>query len=516
MKRKILFLFLFALIFSLLSCFDLTSTSTVLSSTDTMTDATTSTTVNSVTDSTTISTIISDTTVNTAEDVEPFVPTNYSLLQDELDYVGIPSIGSPKVLVFAVDFSDYPSTSQSITTSDIDLAFNGTSEQLTYESVNSYYSISSYGNLNLTADVYGYYRADYPSSYYADEYDKYWATDEFGNWLYPEDEVTPADSDLIYEVLTYYDSQIDYSDYDYNNDGYIDGVYIIYTHPVSYYSGQDLWWAYMDFDAYTDLNDYYGYEVGDPYYEPKDVTLDGVKPNCFVWAGTEFFEEGIDNINARTVIHETGHMLGLEDYYDYYDGDAYNSGGLGGADMMDSAMGDHNAFSKLLLGWIQPIVIEGSATVDLSAFEDSGNVLLITDHWNGTIFDEYILVSFYTPTGLNEEDQYYLFSNYGVEIFHVSAAIDNGYNEYSYYYSIFNNNNTDSVHKLIKIIEADMSGEIDSRGVAENSDLFDVGDVFNQTVYPNYKWYNNQLIDFTIAVTARTTTQVRIRIEFDS
>ena len=79
----------------------------------------------------------------------------------------------------------------------------------------------------------------------------------------------------------------------------------------------------MDFDAYTDLNGYYGYEVGDPYYEPKDVTLDGVKPNCFVWAGTEFFEEGIDNINARTVIHETGHMLGLEDYYDYYDGDAF-------------------------------------------------------------------------------------------------------------------------------------------------------------------------------------------------
>jgi len=405
------------------------------------------------------------------------------LLQDELDVVGIPSLGTPKVLVFAVDFSDYPASTSGVTLSDINTVFNGTSSELDYESLKSYYQISSYGKLDITADVFGFYRASHTAAYYESEYEKLWAVDPVtGEWLYGDDEVTYPESDLIFEILQYYDGQIDYSDYDYNNDGCIDGIYIVYTHPVSYSSGSDIWWAYQDVYAYD----------GDLF--------DGVEPWYFVWSGTDFMLEGDDNLNARTVIHETGHMLGLDDYYDYYDGDSANSGGLGGADMMDYTVGDHNPFSKMLLGWITPWVVESSMTVDLQPFVDSGEFLLIIDEWNNSIFDEYFLVSFYTPTSLNEADQSYLFTLPGVLIYHISAQIGNGYDDNSYYYSIFNYNNTDTSHKLIKIIEADMNGRIDTEAWAENGDLFQEGDIFGSNVYPTYRWYNNTSLGFDIEI----------------
>lgn len=444
-------------------------------------------------------TTTSTTTVNTypAVDGEPFIPSGYSLLQDELDVVGIPSMGDVKVLVFAVDFSDYPSSSSSTSLDDIEKAFNGDRSELTYESLQSYYDASSYGQLHISADVYGYYRASHPSTYYEDEYDKLWATDQWGNWLYNDDEVTYPDSDIIFDILNYYDNQIDYSDYDANGDGYIDGIYIVYTHPVSFYSGSDLWWAYTDSYIYE----------GDVF--------DSVEPYYFVWSGTGFFEEGQDNINARTIIHETGHMMGLEDYYDYYEEDIYNnSGGLGGADMMDFAVGDHDAFSKLLLGWIQPIVVQSSLTIDITPFLEEGEVVLITPQWNGTIFDEYLLISYFTPNGLNDDDPDYLFSTSGIVIYHISAKIGSGYDENSYYYSIFNYNNTDTIHKLIKIIEADMNGHIDSYTSAENTDLFQEGDILGSNVYPQYRWYSGASLGFTVDIVSITNEQAEIKIDF--
>lgn len=193
--------------------------------------------------------------------------------------------------------------------------------------------------------------------------------------------------------------------------------------------------------------------------------------------------------------------MGLEDYYDYDTNDANNnSGGLGGADMMDSNTGDHGPFSKILLGWITPLVIEEPMTVDLSSYEDTGEVLLLTSHWNGTIFDEYLLIIFYTPTGLYEADTYNYFSSSGVLIYHVSAAIDNGYDVNSAYYSIFNNNNTDSENKLIDIIEADMNNYIDLRSQLQYSDLFMPGNALGGNVYGNYQWYTGVYLQFIVDI----------------
>ena len=46
------------------------------------------------------------------------------------------------------------------------------------------------------------------------------------------------------------------------------------------------------------------------------------------------------------------------DYYDYEEG-LRPDGGLGGADMMDYTVGDHNSFTKIILDWTTPLVVSG-------------------------------------------------------------------------------------------------------------------------------------------------------------
>jgi M6 family metalloprotease-like protein len=460
--KKLLLLGMMLCLGLLAGC-DILTQSTLKTTPGIVSTATTPTTVATTgTTTTTGPATTASTGTTTVGTYEPFVLSGFDTIQDELDVIGIPATGDVKILVFAVDFSDYPAAASGVDLADIETAFNGLASETDYESVNSYYLESSRGALDLTADVYGFYRAQKPSSYYEDQY---------------ENATSCPDSDLIYELLTEYDDVIDYNDYDANHDGYLDGVYVVYTAPVSYDYGLDLWWAYQDIYIYE----------GDVFDETGPGT--GAEPYYFVWAGTDFLLEGRDGLDARTWIHETGHMLGLEDYYDLDDYVNSNAGGLGGADMMDNNVGDHNPFSKLSLGWIDPIIIEGSCTVDLEAYVATGKTLLVIDEWNGTIFDEYFLIIFYTPEGLYEEDANKVFSNTGVLIYHIDARIDAGYNENWAYYSIYNCNNTDTAHKLVKIIEADEDGDIDKYWNAEDSDLFQTGDSLGGNVYPDYGWY---------------------------
>ncbi|MDY0011044.1 MAG: hypothetical protein RBR96_04845, partial [Candidatus Izemoplasmatales bacterium] len=241
----------------------LTTATTTVPTTYTTTSTTSSTTSATITTAST--TTMATTTEITTNTNEPIIPVGYNLLQDELESVGIPATGDVKVLVFVVDFVDSQITDTTKVMNDVDLAFNGNSEDIDFESLHSYYGLSSYGKLNLTADIFGVYRASNNSSYYEQLNENFYATDPYtGEYLY--NDAPHPDSDLIYELLEFYDNQIDYSDYDQNQDGFIDGVYVLYNHDISYESGSDLWWAYQ-------------------YYYWYEDSFDGVSPNYYVWSG---------------------------------------------------------------------------------------------------------------------------------------------------------------------------------------------------------------------------------------
>lgn len=413
--------------------------------------------------------------------------------------VGIPSLGTTHALIIPVDFTDYRFSQTDL--EKLDLAFFGTSEQTGWESVKSYYEKSSFGKFTFQGTILDTFHTNRQASYYSQLYKRGF----------------DADYEIVKAALEYYDAEIDYSLYDQNNDNYIDALYFIYAAPVYFddvplsTNNVDLWWAYV-YQYFTDDYEYY----------------DGVEANYYLWAGLDFIDEpliddGFDSqyitANAATYIHETGHMLGLEDYYDYDDQIGLD-GGLGGADMMDFTVGDHNPFSKMILGWVNPLVVtEQSITVTLKPFSTSGEVILIANKWNDTYYDEYLLIDFYTPTHLNEAHADYngLFSDYGVRIFHVDAIVSqeegSSQNEDGYY-SVFSYNNSDTNRKLIKLIEADGNYSIESTAVASNTDLYIAGDIFGKTSYPSYRWYDGDFISFTIEILSITQEEAIITITY--
>ncbi|MCK7485831.1 MAG: hypothetical protein MZU97_10010 [Bacillus subtilis] len=185
----------------------------------------------------------------------PLIPSGYSLLQDELGVVGMPATGNVKVLVFAVDFPDYPAATRGVTIADIQQAFNGSSSSMAFESLQSYYDKSSYGKLHISADVYGYYRAPQNSDYYADLYET----------EYP-------DSDLIYDLLEYLRRSRSITPTTTPTTTASSTAFTSSTRRRSATTREsDLWWAYMDSYIYE----------GDIF--------DGVEPYYFVWHGTDFF-----------------------------------------------------------------------------------------------------------------------------------------------------------------------------------------------------------------------------------
>ncbi len=393
---------------------------------------------------------------------------------------GMPSTGNSKALIIPVAFTDY--LAEPTIKKDLETTFFGTSEETGWESLSSYYAKASYGKLQITGEVLDVFNTGKSSTYYENLYKK----------------GQDADYEIIKAALDHYDSQINYADYDSDQDGYIDALYIIYTCPVNYSSDDSLWWAYT-----------YEYMTEDPEY------YDGVEADYYFFAGYDFMFEtpacGKElKYNAETFIHETGHILGLDDYYDYDDTVGPN-GGLGGGDMMDYNVGDHNPFSKMILGWVTPYVVTNeTGTVNLSSFGSSGDCILICKNWNGTYFDEYYVIDYYTPDGLNDFEAGFsgLFSTSGIRIYHVDATLTS--KEVYSIWEIYQSNNSDTSHKLISLVQASGSNSIEENNdYSSNSDLFKEG-----TSFTNAKWYNNTACNFTLTFNKVENNQAVVTITF--
>lgn len=377
---------------------------------------------------------------------------------------GLPSVGSPKVLVIPVAFTDYKADASMKST--LEKAFFGTSEDTGWESLNSYYKKSSYGKLDIGGMVTDVYNTGKSSSYYENQY-----TGE-----------NSPEYEIIEGALEHFDSQINYADYDTDNDGYIDGIYLVYTAPVDF-DNANFWWAFT-YEYYTETPTYY----------------DNKEADFYMFLGYEFFSETPANgasltINCETIIHETGHLLGIDDYYDYDDSKGVD-GGIGGGDMMDANVGDHNAFTKLLLGWVDPYVVTGNCSLTLSSFGASGDCVMICKN-KADPFSEYYIIDYYTPDGLNAMEKGYsgLFSVAGIRVYHVAATMKSDSSQIYGIWEIYANNNSDTTNKLISLVEADGNNDIAKGNVSSNSDLFAVGKTIS-----GLKWYDGTAVKATVKI----------------
>ena len=200
----------------------------------------------------------------------------------------------------------------------------------------------------------------------------------------------------------------------------------------------------------------------------------------------------------------------FDDYYDY-DDTTGPDGGLGGSDMMDYNIGDHNAYSKAILGWINPYVVDGyDITLEIGKANATGDAIIVTNKWNDTYFDEYLLIEYYTPDGLNALEAGYSgqFTIPGIKIYHVSAALNDPTEVYDQW-TVTKDNNSDTKYKLIGYIEADGNNDISSyNDYSDNADLFTAG-----TSYTLTSWYYGGSTNIKISIISLGET-AKISIEF--
>ena len=405
----------------------------------------------------------------------------------------LPSVGNINVLVIPVNLDSSKKTNQLL--SDIKTAFTGTSTATGWESVKTYYEKSSYGKLNFNFDVLNeWFTPSKNASYYNSYYDN--ATYADGSTL------------ILDEALSYYDSKIDYTKYDNNDDGYIDAVWLIYNYDVDYESDDSIFWAFQSWS----------------YSEEE---YDGVGVYYYAFAGTDFmYEEDTfydsENIviDAHTYIHETGHLMGLDDFYDYDE----NTGAEGGyytADMMDYNIGDHGSINKLLLNWIDPTVLTGKGEIEITftSFTETGFVVLIANHSLNSIYDEYFLIEFYTSTGLNANDQPVYDGDsttvYGIRILHVDAnpyynsSGELDLNGGDAYQTGFKYDNSDED----KLFVDTMCRETPDDFYATEEILYVVGgNDFGIDVYSNYKYHDGTSLNFTLEVVSMNQSSARVII----
>ena len=343
---------------------------------------------------------------------------------------GCPTTGSPAVLVIPIEFSDVTAAKKGYSIEKIVQAFTG--KNTDYYSVDEYYYISSYGKLDLDITVIDqWFRPQYSSSYYKNQ-----TIDYYG------DSIEIGDQLILDEALAYLATIMDLSDYDSDGNGIIDAVVMINT--LSIDSNTNFNWAYRYWNLYTDDDGY--------YYE-----YDNVSANDYIWASYAFMHEKYDEnsdvsytdtsvMNTYTFIHEFGHILGADDYYDTEYG--LDSTPLEGLDVMDAMAGDHNAYTKFNLGWITTsrlVTTNTSITLTLEDFSKNGDTIIIANNWSESLgaYQEYYIIVYYTMNGLNGkvgDNEYGYFARNGIIVYHVNASLYVEDYEGETYYDVYNNN----------------------------------------------------------------------------
>ncbi len=361
--------------------------------------------------------------------------TNVKNVTDQGYYLdGCPTLSkdnkNPSVLVIPVEFSDVTAKKKGYTVSAINTAFNGKTGTTDYYSVSEYYYISSYGQLNVEFTVLNeWFMPKYSSSYYAKQ------TMNMGGY-----DIFIGDQLIMDEALTYLAGKMDLTKFDSDGNSVIDAVVFINTLEIN--GDVDFQWAYRYWNMYTDEEGY-------------SYKYDNVSANDYMWASYQFLHESYDRngelyydknlINTYTFIHEFGHILGADDYYDTeYTGSAP----MGGYDVMDSGLGDHNAYTKFNYGWLTQsrlVVAEESITLTLEDFSKNGDTILLANNWDETLgaYQEYYILVYYTNNGLNSGENAGYFSDEGIVVYHVNASLYKEIYEGEVYYDVYNNNTSE-------------------------------------------------------------------------
>ena len=417
----------------------------------------------------------------------------------------MPSKGDVKILVVPIKFSNIYTSKSNLTKyqTDLERVFFGTDTG--YESLKTYYEKSSYNNLRITGTVLPWYTPKNNSTYYEEIQSSTTAS------------ISKAIGELAVEAISYYGESIDLSDYDYDNDGILDGVYLVCNKDLQKYDS--LYWSWVSY--YTGSK-----KVGS--YDVYQVMWSNIS---FMYHDDFYHDIEKGKINAITFIHETGHMMGCDDYYDYSaneysesifgrkikkKGEGCNLG-AGSFDMMDGNIGDHCANTKMMFGWITPYVVTQDCTIDLNKFSKSGDAIIVAPSFDMEVgnLSEYFVIEYYDHDGLAKQN---IFDNRGyttsgIRIYHINSQVSLD----GSYWSLFKYDNSYTSHAFMTLVNAktNLKGKNDFMDSAESAtdlSLFQEGETFKPIDCSEY--INKLLLNVSISINSVGDT-ANISIKFN-
>jgi len=274
-----------------------------------------------------------------------------------------PTTGNRNLICILIGFTDVPFTKTNEDFTNLFNQINYTTDGAT-GSVKECYLENSYNKLNLTITVAGPYTASHNMAYYGADN---------GSQHSPNADV------LVTEAINAANPTVNYANFDNDNNGSVDGVYVIFAG--------------------------YGQEAGGPadaiwshksYISP--VTLDGKTISTYSCSPELRSNSGSGITRIGVICHEFGHVLGARDYYDtdYATGGQYD--GTGDWDLMAGGSWNnngrtpahHNAYTKTIIyHWANPTVLNSAALITLNNAETDTNSFY---RYNTTTSNEYFLI----------------------------------------------------------------------------------------------------------------------------
>lgn len=281
--------------------------------------------------------------------------------------------GNKKGLVILVNFQD-----KKLASTHTQTVFNNQFNQVGYSdgghigSVHDYFYDQSYKQFNLTFDVVGPVTVSKNMAYYG-------ANDAEDSDTHP--------AEMIIEACKLADAQgVNYKDYDWDGDGYVDQVYVIYAgYGEAYGASDDTIWPH---EWTLSSAKYYGDGTGRLYLDGKYI--DTYACSCELSGTTGTTLNGIG-----TACHEFSHCLGFPDFYDtsYAGGFGMNSwdlmdgGSYNGPNGNGEVPAGYTAYERYEAGWLEPEILDEAATItDMKPIGDEPEAYFIfneaeTNEW---------------------------------------------------------------------------------------------------------------------------------------
>lgn len=333
-----------------------------------------------------------------------------------------PAYGRQKVLVILVEYNNVKFNQYNDSYYKYDDAWSyfynmlnepGYDKYGTCGSARDYFVQNSNGLFTPEFDVYGPVLLDHSMKYYG------------GNDSWGDDQNAAG---MIVDACKALDSEIDFKDYDRDNDGFVDNVYVFYA-------------GYGEADSQV-ANSIWPHSWTLEEAGVGALTLDDVTINYYACSNETSYYGGCPN-GIGTFVHEFSHVLGLPDLYQTnetgnpFTPGAYSILDYGPYNNEGYTPPGYSAYERYAMGWMKPESFGVSGEYQLNNIAETNHAYKIdTDKKR-----EFFLLENRQQEGWDE-----YIPGHGMLVWHVDAL-----------QTVFDNNsvNNNASHQYVDIIEAD-------------------------------------------------------------